>query len=249
MSATMPPALQLEALSYAYARGRPALQDVSFSVPPGSFTALLGPNGAGKTTLLSLVTRLFQAPGGRVLVCGHDLRQAPRAALGAMGVVFQQLTLDLDLTVIQNLRYSALLHGLSGTLARTRIEEALARAGLEERGRTMVRALSGGMRRRLEIARGLLHEPRLLVLDEPTVGLDVDSRREIVAEVHAFCREKGLAVLWTTHLIDEVWPEDRLVVLHGGRVRAAGSVREVMGKANAGSVGEAFGALTRGKAA
>jgi ABC-2 type transport system ATP-binding protein len=237
-------ALEIEGVSFAYARGAVALDGVGLSVPMGSFTALLGPNGAGKTTLLSLVTRLFQARQGRIRVCGQDLRAAPRQALAAMGVVFQQLTLDLDLSVEQNLRYGAALQGLPGRAARHRIDEGLRRVGLADRRRAKARTLSGGLRRRVEIVRALLHDPRLLVLDEPTVGLDIDSRRQLVETVHRLCREQGLAVLWTTHLIDEIWPEDRLVVLHRGRVQASGSVREVLRQAAAGDVGEAFALLT-----
>jgi ABC-2 type transport system ATP-binding protein len=238
------PALEVESVSFAYARGAKALDDVALSVPMGSFTALLGPNGAGKTTLLSLVTRLFDARQGRIRVCGHDLRAAPRRALAAMGVVFQQLTLDLDLTVEQNLRYGAALQGLSGRAARRRIDEGLRRVGLADRRGAKARTLSGGLRRRVEIVRALLHEPRLLVLDEPTVGLDIDSRRQLVEDVHELCREQGLAVLWTTHLIDEIWPEDRLVVLHRGRVQAGGSVREVLRQSGADDIAGAFARLT-----
>ncbi|MGH6944166.1 MAG: ABC transporter ATP-binding protein [Geminicoccaceae bacterium] len=241
---TLPPALAIEDLSFAYARDSQALDGVSFAVPMGSFTALLGPNGAGKTTLMSLVTRLFDARQGRITVCGRDLRAAPRAALAAMGVVFQQLTLDLDLSVEQNLRYGAALQGIPGRRAHPKIKDGLARVGLAERRRAKTRTLSGGLRRRVEIVRALLHEPRLLILDEPTVGLDVESRRRLVEEVHELCRERGLAVLWTTHLIDEVWPDDRLAILHHGRVRAAGGVAEVLGEVGADSVADAFGRLT-----
>jgi ABC-2 type transport system ATP-binding protein len=238
------PALEIESISFAYGGDTKALDEVSLSVPMGSFTAVLGPNGAGKTTLLSLVTRLFDTRRGQIRVCGQDLKAAPRRALAAMGVVFQQLTLDLDLTVEQNLRYGAALQGLSGPAARPRINEGLRRVGLADRRGAKARTLSGGLRRRVEIVRALLHEPRLLVLDEPTVGLDIDSRRQLVEDVHELCREQGLAVLWTTHLIDEIWPEDRLVVLHRGRVQAGGSVREVLRQAGADEIAGAFARLT-----
>ncbi len=220
-------ALAVDGISYAYVRGRPALDEVGLEVPAGSFTALLGPNGAGKSTLMSLVTRLFAARSGTIRIAGHDLAREPGQALAAIGVVFQRPTLDLDLSVRQNLRYAARLYGLSGAETRQRIQQGLARARLEDRGDVPVRALSGGMRRRVELARALLHAPQLLVLDEPTVGLDIESRRGIVEHVHRLCAEEGLAALWATHLVDEVWPEDRLVVLHKGRVRAAGRVAEV----------------------
>jgi ABC-2 type transport system ATP-binding protein len=213
-------------------------------VPAGSFTALLGPNGAGKTTLMSLVTRLFHSRGGSITVNGFDLRRASRAALAAMGVVFQRLTLDLDLSVQQNLRYAASLQGLPGRRAEARIAEELERLGVADRSRALVRTLSGGLRRRVELARALLHQPRLLVLDEPTVGLDIDSRRAIVEHVHRLCRERDLAVLWTTHLIDEVWPDDQLVILADGRVRAVGRSEAIQAQSRCENLADAYKQLT-----
>jgi ABC-2 type transport system ATP-binding protein len=242
------PALAVEAASYAYTSSQRALDGVSFTAPAGTFTALLGPNGAGKTTLMALVTRLFAPAEGRIAVCGFDLAARPRDALAAMGVVFQRLTLDLDLTVEQNLRYAAALHGLPPREAGARIAEFAGRLGLEDRRGAMVRTLSGGYKRRVELARALLHRPRLLVLDEPTVGLDIDSRTRIVEHVHGLCREQGLAVLWATHLIDEIWPGDRVVVLHRGQVRATGTLEEVTA-ASGGDLGEAYRRLTAAKAA
>jgi ABC-2 type transport system ATP-binding protein len=234
----------VEGVSFAYGRGRRALDDVSFRVPAGSFTALLGPNGAGKTTLMSLATRLFHSRGGSITVNGFDLRRASRAALAAMGVVFQRLTLDLDLSVQQNLRYAASLQGLARGQAESRIAEELERLGIADRRRALVRTLSGGLRRRVELARALLHQPRLLILDEPTVGLDIDSRRAIVEHVHRLCRERDLAVLWTTHLIDEIWPGDQLVILADGRVRAVGPSDEVLQRTGSASLAEAYKQLT-----
>ena len=235
-------ALEVDGVSYGYTRAVKALDRVTFTVPHGEFTALLGPNGAGKTTLMALITHLFAAEEGVIAVCGHDLRHAPRAALAAMGVVFQRPTLDLDLSVAQNLHYAAALYGMSRP--EQRIGEVLARLRLEDRARSKVRTLSGGMRRRVEIGRALLHGPRLLVLDEPTVGLDIESRRDIVGHVHGLCREENLAVLWATHLIDEIEPGDRVVLLHRGRVRAAGGIGEVVDVAGARDLGAAYQQLT-----
>lgn len=242
----MTPALVVEEVSWAYSRGQATLDQVSFTVPAGSFTALLGPNGAGKTTLMSLITRLFAARTGKIRIAGHDLAKEPRPALAAIGVVFQRPTLDLDLSVVQNLRYAARLYGLSGAAAEARLAQALARLGLEAHGQAPVRTLSGGMRRRVELARALLHAPRLLVLDEPTVGLDIDARAAIVEHVHRLCAEDRLAALWATHLVDEVRSGDRLVVLHRGRVRAEGSLVEVLRTAAAADLVEAFARLTNG---
>ena len=222
---------------------------MTIGVPEGSFTALLGPNGAGKTTLMALVTGLFHSRQGRINVCGNDLRRDPRKALAAMGVVFQQPTLDQDLTVRQNMRYAAALHGMGGKAAGTRIDAALDRLGLAERRNDTVRALSGGLRRRVEIARAFLHGPRLLILDEATVGLDIDSRQGIVETVHRLCAEAGVAVLWATHLIDEVRSNDRVVVLHEGRVRAAGALDEVLRTAKATTLADAWTVLTRKESA
>ncbi|MEM7021037.1 MAG: ABC transporter ATP-binding protein [Pseudomonadota bacterium] len=237
-------ALAVDQVSFAYGRSRPALDSVSFEVPAGRFMALLGPNGAGKTTLMSLVTRLFHSRAGSITVNGFDLQRSSRSALAAMGIVFQRPTLDLDLTVEQNLRYAASLQGLAGDGAAERIKDELERLGVADRRKSKARTLSGGLRRRVELARALLHEPSLLILDEPTVGLDIDSRGAIVEHVHGLCQERGLAVLWTTHLIDEVWPGDQLVILADGRVRAGGTIEQVVAETGCESLAEAYKQLT-----
>lgn len=197
---------------------RRALDEVSFRITPGRFCALLGPNGAGKSTLFSLLTRLTALQAGRIEIGGQEMARAPRAALAQIGVVFQQSSLDPDLSVTENLRYAAALHGIWGREAGRRIGAALVRLGMAERGRERVSDLNGGHRRRAEIARALLHRPAVLLLDEPTVGLDAASRAAITAHVHDLARQGGLTVLWATHLADEVAPDDQVVVLHRGRV-------------------------------
>ncbi len=239
MNSTAFPALAVEGIAFSYGPRR-ALDRVSFAVDSGQCTMLLGPNGAGKTTLFSLITRLYDAPEGRIAIAGFDVRRRSKEALARLGVVFQQPTLDLDLTVLQNLRYHAALHGLGRRETAVRIEAELGRQDMYERRFEPVRQLNGGHRRRVEIARALLHGPELLLLDEPTVGLDVPSRQAIVDYVHHLCREGRVAVLWATHLIDEVRDEDRLVILHRGSVRSAGAVREVLAAASASSVADAF---------
>jgi ABC-2 type transport system ATP-binding protein len=241
-----PPALAVEELSHNFGK-RVALDRVSFAVAPGGFTMLLGLNGAGKTTLFSLITRLYSNRTGAIRIFGFDLRRQPTRALERIGVVFQQTTLDLDLTVRQNLRYHGGLHGMSPSDCEARAREELARIGLADRGDDKVRALSGGQRRRVEIARALLHRPTLLLLDEPTVGLDADSRRHILTHVRALCREQGLAVLWATHLMDEATDEDSVVVLHQGRLRASGTVRTVCAETATAALPAAFAALTTGE--
>jgi ABC-2 type transport system ATP-binding protein len=161
-----------------------------------------------------------------------------------MGVVFQQPTLDLDLTVRQNLEYHAALHGMSGAAAAPRIRDELARVGLADRARERVRLLSGGQKRRVELARALVHEPALLLLDEPTAGLDMESRGFLLDHVRRLCRERGLAVLWATHLIDEAGGDASVVVLHKGRVLASGPVADVVAQAGTANLKGAFEGLT-----
>lgn len=231
--------LVVEAVSYSYGAKR-ALDAVSFDVSPGQFCALLGPNGAGKSTLFSLLTRLLVTKQGRITVAGHDLARAPRAALAQIGVVFQQPTLDLDLSVRRSLRYFAGLHGMAGGAAETAIDAALDRLGMRERAGEQVRALNGGHRRRMEIARALIHRPSVLLLDEPTVGLDAGSRRAITAHVHDLAAG-GMAVLWATHLVDEIRDTDPVVVLHKGQVLRRAPAAQIAGTQ---TLGDAFLQLT-----
>ncbi len=233
-------ALSVTGVSHRFG-AREALADVSLAVPEGRFVALLGPNGAGKTTLFSVLTRLYDNRGGAIRVFGHDLAREPARALARMGVVFQARTLDTDLTVRQNLLYHAALHGLTRRAAWPRIEGLLARVGLLDRADDKIRVLSGGQSRRVEIARSLVHDPRLLLLDEATVGLDLESRSDILATVRALVREEGLSVLWATHIFEEVEDGDGAVVLHRGRVIAQGRAGAIAG---GGTLDAAFRRLT-----
>ena len=237
------PALAVAGVSHSFGRVR-ALDAVSFEVLPGSFTVLLGQNGAGKTTLFSLITRLYNTRHGGIRVYGYDIQRQPSEALARIGAVFQQRSLDLDLTIAQNLRYHAALHGLSRREAASRLKTELDRQGLLDRIDVKARQLSGGQMRRVELAQALLHRPRLLLLDEPTVGLDIGSRQGLVDHVRHLCRTESIGVLWATHLIDEVGAEDQVIVLHKGRVLADGDTAAVTRDAGAASIRDAFGKLT-----
>ena len=245
VAATLPAALVVERVSHAYG-ARKALDDVSFAVEPATFAVLLGLNGAGKSTLFSIITHLYASKAGEVRIFGYDVARQSGAALAELGVVFQSRTLDLDLTVEQNMLYQAALHGIGRLEGLARSRELVARVGLADRRHDRVRHLSGGQTRRVEIARALLHRPRLVLLDEPTAGLDIKARADILALVRGLVAEDRIGVLWTTHLVDEVRPEDNVVVLHKGRVLASDTARAVMEAAGAASIGAAFTRLTGG---
>jgi len=228
MGKTMHDGLTVENLTFRYG-SKVALDDVSLDVPPSTFCALLGPNGAGKSTLTALLTRLLVSPEGSIRVAGHDMARDPRTALAELGIVFQQPTVDLNLSVRQNLEYFGALHGLQRTELSGRIDAALDRLSMRERADEKARNLNGGHRRRMELARAILHEPKVLLLDEPTVGLDASSRHSITEHVHDLAAN-GLCVLWTTHLTDEVRDSDQLLVLHRGRILASGETGEIRGE-------------------
>jgi len=221
-----------------------ALDDVSLEVRRGDFVVLLGLNGAGKSTLFALVTRLYDNVSGEIRIFGNDVRRRASAALQRLGVVFQSRTLDLDLSLKQNLLYHCALHGIRGREARQRTARALEIVGLSDRARERVRNLSGGQARRVEIARSLLHRPALLLLDEPTVGLDIGSRESVIRIVRSLVETEGLGVLWATHLFDEVEPTDLVVILHKGRVRFTGSVPELLAATGTKNVSDAFRTIT-----
>jgi len=210
---------------------KPALKGVNLQLAAGEMVALLGPNGAGKSTLLQLLTGLFSPDRGEVQVLGHDMRADPARALAGLGVVFQQMALDLDLTVQANLLFHTDLHGLPRRLARERIEQQLQALGLGAQAGAVVRTLSGGNRRKVELARALLHEPRVLLMDEATVGLDPASRQQLLTTMQTLCHSRSMAVLWATHLIEEAQGADRLLLLHQGQVRFDGPIGSFMASA------------------
>jgi ABC-2 type transport system ATP-binding protein len=219
---------------------RPALDDVSLAVRPGELVALLGPNGAGKTTLFQLLSGLFTPDAGEVEVMGHDMRRDPIPALAGLGIVFQQTTLDPELSVTANLLFHTVLHGLPRGCARARIRRELQRIGLADRAGDRVRTLSGGNRRRVELARALLHAPRVLLMDEATVGLDPGSRRDLISLVRKVRDEQAIAILWATHLCEEAAGADRVVVLHRGKVLRDTTPAAMLAEAGVAELEEAF---------
>jgi ABC-2 type transport system ATP-binding protein len=243
LSGDGPPALLLDRIVKTYGPIR-AVNGVSLVAQTGEFIALLGPNGAGKSTLFQLLSGLFAPDSGTIEVMGYDMSRNPVPALARLGIVFQQPTLDLELSVTANLTFHAGLHGIPRAVAKPRIEAELARMGLADRAHDKAGTLSGGNRRRLELARALLHEPRVLLMDEPTVGLDPASRSDLLKLMLAMRRERGVAVLWATHLCDEVGDADRVVVLHRGKVLADTTPAQLLAASGSTTIEAAFLAMT-----
>jgi len=228
MSSTPDPTTMLRTTGLTKRYGeRAALKDLSVSLSAGQFVALLGPNGAGKSTLFQVLTGLFAADEGEVEVAGHSMARSATAALRHIGVVFQQVSLDLDLSVRRNLLFQADLHGLPRRLAAQRIQAGCARLGIDADLDRRTRELSGGNRRKVELVRASLHQPTVLLMDEATVGLDPKSRQDLLRAIHADVRERGVCVLWATHQVEEAGRADRVLVLHKGALLADGTPSQV----------------------
>jgi len=221
-----------------------ALDRLDLEVPDGEFFGLLGPNGAGKTTTIHLLATLLAPSRGSARVAGHDVVREGLAVRRSIGLVFQDTTLDRDLTVAENLRFAARLWSLPDRVARPRIDALLCEFALLERRDDPVRTLSGGMRRAADIARGILHDPQILFLDEPTAGLDPRARRSLWERIRGLRAASGLTVLLTTHYVEEAEPCDRVAVLDQGRLAALGPPAELKRAAGAGSLEEVFLAHT-----
>lgn len=233
------PVLVANALQKSYG-SKVALKSVSMSLYAGQFVALLGPNGAGKSTLVQLLSGLFVPDKGDLSVLGFDIRTDAPKALAGLGVVFQQSSLDLDLSIRANLLFHTDLHGISRKEALQRIQSGLEQHGLQDQATVAVRALSGGNRRKVELIRALLHRPRFLLMDEATVGLDPASRHDLMRSVETLAGAGEVAVLWATHLVDEVVNADRLLVLNQGEVVFDGLPSELLARFGGLSLEQAF---------
>lgn len=222
--ATMP--IELDHLSHNYG-DRLALDDLSFKVQPAEIFGLLGPNGSGKTTLFRILSTLMVPSGGAARIQGFDVARQPNLARQQTGIVFQARSLDLKLTVSENLKHQGHLYGLRGDMLKTRSEEVLRRVGLSDRAKEYVETLSGGMQRRVELAKGLIHSPQVLLLDEPSTGLDPGARRDMWQYLRTLRDQEGVSILVTTHLMEEAEHCDRLAILSQGKLVALGSPMEL----------------------
>jgi ABC-2 type transport system ATP-binding protein len=218
--------IQVENLTHRYG-DRIALNRINFEVRKGEIFGLLGPNGSGKSTLFRILSTMMVPTGGRAILAGHDVVRDPAAVRRKVGVVFQSQSLDKALTVEENLRAQGHLHALHGADLRARMESAVERLGLADRRKDLVETLSGGLRRRVEIAKALLHKPQILLMDEASTGLDPAARRDLSRTVETLRETEGVTILLTTHILEEADRCDRLVLLHQGNIVAQGTPAEL----------------------
>ena len=223
------PAVKVEELRHFYG-DREALTGVSFSVARGEMFALLGPNGGGKTTLFKILSTLMPPTSGAAYLLGHDIVREPFVIRRRLGVVFQHPSLDGKLTVIENLTHHGHLYGMAGRALQSRAQAMLARVGLTERAHDLVETLSGGLQRRAELAKGLLHEPDILVLDEPNTGLDPVVRRDFMNYLQHLREQEGVTILLTTHFMEDAERCDRVGILHEGKLVALGAPEALKGR-------------------
>jgi ABC-2 type transport system ATP-binding protein len=214
-------AISVRDVTYRYG-SRTAVDNLSLNVDAGEIFAVLGPNGSGKTTLFRLLSTLIPLQSGAVEILGHDVSSDAVAVRRQMGVVFQAASLDKKLTVAENLRYQGRLYGLDSAVLRERMAELLAAVGLTDRANDLIETLSGGMRRRAELAKSMLHRPRLLLLDEPSTGLDPGARIDLWRYLMQLRQRDGVTVVLTTHLLDEADRADRIAIMHQGKLAALG---------------------------
>lgn len=225
--------------------GLTAVNDISLSVPAGDIFAFLGPNGAGKTTTIKIITTILSPTSGSVRLAGHDLGENPLAVRRSFGIVFQDPSLDDELTAWENMEFHGVLYGVPRATRRTRIKELLEFVELWDRKDDLVKNFSGGMKRRLEIARGLLHHPKILFLDEPTTGLDPQTRNHIWDYIKKLNADERIAVFFTTHYMEEAERAAKTIaVIDHGKIIAQGTAEKLKKDAGAASLEDAFIALT-----
>jgi ABC-2 type transport system ATP-binding protein len=227
--------IAVENISHRYG-SRVALSNVTFEVKQGEIFGLLGPNGGGKSTLFRILSTMMVPTEGRAVVAGCDVVRESAEVRRRVGVVFQTQSLDKALTVGENLRSQGHLHGLSGAALRERMEAVMKRLGILDRRDEVVEKLSGGLKRRVEIAKALLHKPKVLIMDEASTGLDPGARRELSQYVHELRDTEGVTIVLTTHILDEAERCDRLVLLHQGKIVAEGSPSELRSRVGGGHV-------------
>ena len=225
MSRSAQAVIQVDNLQHRYDT-RVALDGVSFEVRSGEIFGLLGPNGSGKTTMFRILSTLMLPSGGRATICGLEVATQPNRVRREIGVVFQAPSIDVKLTAEENLRHIGHLYGLRGAALDERVKEMLGRVALADRAKDYAETFSGGMQRRLEIAKGLLHRPSVLLLDEPTTGLDPGARRDLWLYLNTL-REQGITIIVTTHLMEEAERCDRLAILSEGHLVALGTPAEL----------------------
>ena len=236
--------LNVKNLSKSYGKIK-ALDNISFNIKEGEYISLLGPNGAGKTTLFQILTGLFVSDEGDVDINNYDMRNSAIKALAHIGVVFQQVTLDMDLSIIENLKFHSNLHGIGNNEFIKRAKTELQQVNLIDRLNDKVRSLSGGQKRRVELARSLIHKPKVLLLDEPTVGLDPQSRRDLLEYVLKLKNDRKMSVLWATHLVDEAEKSDAVVILNKGNIITNNTPDKIMTETKTSTLHDAFVFLTK----
>ncbi len=240
---TLPPALELTEVRKSYGKTE-ALKGISLSIAPGEIVGLLGPNGAGKSTLFQIAAGLFAPDAGEVRLFGMGYRDKGSDILSRLGVMFQARAIDLDMSVKANLRFHAALFGLGRAAADGRIAEVGKLLEITDLLDKPVRTLSGGNQRRVEVARAMLNKPELLLLDEPTVGLDPTTRRLLVRHLHAVREQAGTSILWATHIVEELEDADRIVLIRSGEILGEGTPAELLARTGAASLTDAYVALT-----
>ncbi len=225
-----------------------AVDDVSFDVKKGEVFAFLGPNGAGKSTTIKMLTTLLKPTSGEIFLNEHNVEENPNDTRRSLGIVFQDPSLDNELTAYENMQFHAILYGLSKDVYSKRIAELLDLVELTDRKDSYVKTFSGGMKRRLEIARGLLHHPKVLFLDEPTIGLDPQTRNHIWTYITNLNKKEGVTIFFTTHHMEEVERiAERVAIIDHGKIIIIGTIDEILKKAGKENLEEAFIALTGAK--